>query len=109
MDNVSFEDFQKLDLRVAKIMEVEKVEGSSKLYKLTIRIGEETRTLVAGIAEKYAEDELMGKKIIVIANLEPKELRGIESQGMLLAAESEDGQLGLLSVENDIPDGSGIH
>ncbi|MFH0971469.1 MAG: methionine--tRNA ligase subunit beta [Candidatus Micrarchaeota archaeon] len=109
MDAISFEDFSKVQLRVAKIMGAEKVEGSNKLYKLQIRIGEEIRTLVAGIAEYYAEDELLGKKIIIVANLEPKKLKGIESQGMLLAAQSADGGLALLTLDSDLPDGSEIH
>lgn len=109
METVSFEDFAKLDLRVAKIMEVESVEGSDKLYKLTIRIGEETRTLAAGLAQHYAPDELLGKKIIVVANLQPKTLKGIQSQGMLLAAEDSKGEVVLLAPEREIEDGSKIH
>ena len=110
METVSFEEFRKLQLRVAKIVEAEKVDGSDKLLKLQIRIGNENRTLVAGIAEHYAEDELLGKKIVVVANLEPKKLKGIDSQGMLLAAESAGGQLALLGVDHrDIPDGAEVH
>ncbi|MEK6953469.1 MAG: methionine--tRNA ligase subunit beta [Candidatus Micrarchaeota archaeon] len=109
METVSFEDFAKLSLKVAKILEAQQVEGSSKLLKLKIRIGTEERTLVAGIAEQYAQDELPGKKIIVIANLEPKKLKGIESQGMLLAAQDESGALSLLTIDRDLPEGSEIH
>lgn len=106
---ISFEEFQKLELRVGKILEAERVEGSSKLYKLQVRLGAEVRTLVAGIAEHYAEDELLGKQIIIVANLEPRTLKGIESQGMLLAAENESGALALVTTDNDIPDGSEVH
>ena len=110
---VSFDDFAKLDLKVAKIVDVEPVEGASKVYKLSIRIGDETRTLVAGLAEHYAPDELMGKKIVVVANLEPRKIRGIDSQGMLLAAvEEQDGKVSKISVlspDNDeMPDGVSV-
>jgi len=87
---VSFNDFAKLDLRVATILRAERVENANKLFKLYIKIGDEKRTLAAGIAEHYSPEELEGKKIVVVANLEPKKLRGIESQGMLLAACTED-------------------
>ncbi|OIO25618.1 methionine--tRNA ligase subunit beta [Candidatus Micrarchaeota archaeon CG1_02_55_22] len=109
MDTIAFEDFAKIKLRVAKILECEPVEGSDKLYKLSIRIGEETRTLAAGLAKHYAPDELLGKKIIVVYNLAPRTLKGIESQGMLLAAEDDEGHLGLLSVDNDeVKDGAQV-
>jgi methionyl-tRNA synthetase len=104
----SIEDFSKIELRVGKVMDAELVEGSDKLYKLTVRLGEETRSIVSGIAEFYAVDELMGKKIIVITNLEPRKIRGVESNGMLLAAE-KDGQLALATVDQEIPDGALVH
>lgn len=111
---ISYADFSKLDLRVAKIVDAQPVEGSAKLYKITLKVGEEARTIVSGIAEFYAPDELLGKKIILLYNLEPKKIRGNESQGMLLAAatEGEDGKLSalsLLTVDNDeIADGAKI-
>ncbi|MCJ7649266.1 MAG: methionine--tRNA ligase, partial [Candidatus Lokiarchaeota archaeon] len=83
---VSYDYFKKLDIRVALVEEIEKVPKADKLYKLTIDLGDEKRTLVAGLAEHYKVDELKGKKIVILANLEPRKLRGIESQGMLLAA-----------------------
>lgn len=105
----SYEDFEKLDIRVAKVLEAEPVEGAKKLYKLKIRMGVEERTLVAGIAEQYSPDEVLGKKILVIANLDPRTIRGIESQGMLLAAVSEGGkQVVLCTVDGDIEDGAKI-
>jgi len=105
---ISFEDFQKIDLRVAKVIEAEKVEGSEKLLKLKIDLGEETRQIVAGIAKFYKPGDLIGKKIIVVANLEPKVLRGLESQGMLLAA--EDGEkISLLIPDKAISPGAKIH
>ena len=91
-DEIEFEDFAKLDLRVAQIKEVEEIEGADKLYKLSVDVGSEIgeRTLCAGIKEHYSMDELKGKKIAMIVNLAPRKLRGVESQGMLLAASSED-------------------
>ncbi len=110
---ISYDDFAKLDLRVAKILDAEPVEGSDRLLKLKIRVGSEERQLVAGIAQHYAPDELLGKKIIVIANLEPRKIRGVESQGMLLAAsEEKDGKLVKLCLatvdDSEFPDGSAL-
>jgi methionyl-tRNA synthetase len=108
MDNITFDDFLKVDLRVAEIKAVEDVEGADKLYKLTIDIGEE-RTIVAGIKLHYSKEELVGKKIAVVANLEPRKLRGTLSHGMLLAASSEDkSSVVLLALDKDIPNGSRI-
>ena len=87
MDIVTFDEFKRMDLRVGEIMEAEQVEGTEKLVKMQVNIGTETRQMIAGIADKYAPEELKGKKIIVIVNLKPAVIRGIESQGMLLAAE----------------------
>jgi methionine--tRNA ligase beta chain len=89
---VTFEDWSKLDLRVAQIKEVEEIEGADKLYKLTVDVGSEIgeRTLCAGIKEHYSKEDLEGKKIVMIVNLAPRTMRGIESQGMLLAAVSDD-------------------
>jgi len=86
---ISFEEFQKIDLRVGKIVEVEKVEGTDKLLKLKVDLGAEKRQLVAGIAKFYQPKDLIGREIVVVVNLEPKILKGIESQGMLLAADFE--------------------
>jgi len=108
MDNITFDDFMKLDLRVAEIKACEDVPGADKLYKLTIDIGEE-RTIVAGIKPYYSKEELLGKKIAVIVNLEPRKLRGIESHGMLLAASTEDkSSVVLLTLDRDIKNGSKI-
>jgi len=87
MDLITFDEFKKMDLRVGEIVQVERVEGTDKLVKMEVNIGTETRQMVAGIADKYSPDELKGKKIVVIVNLQPAVIRGIESQGMLLAAE----------------------
>jgi len=108
MDNITFDDFIKIDLRVAEIKACEDIEGADKLYKLTIDMGEE-RLIVAGIKQYYAKEELIGKKIAVVANLEPRKLRGIMSHGMLLAASNEDkSSVVLLILDKAIPNGSKI-
>ncbi len=104
---VSYEDFKKLDIRVALVEDVEKVPKADKLYKLSIALGDEKRTLVAGLAEHYKVDELKGKKVIILANLEPRKLRGILSEGMLLAAVDGD-VVSVLTPDKDIPPGAKI-
>ena len=110
---ITYDDFAKLDLRVAKILDAEPVEGSDRLLKLKIRVGTEERQLVAGIAQHYAPDEVLGKKIIIVANLEPRKIRGLESDGMLLAAVQEEGgkpvKLCLTTIDDsDFPDGPSV-
>jgi methionyl-tRNA synthetase len=105
---ISFEDFKKLDLRVAKVLEAEKVEKTKKLLKLKIKVGAEERQIIAGIAEFYQPEEIIGRKIIIVANLEPATLRGIESNGMLLAAEDDEGNLAPLTVSVDIKTGARV-
>ena len=102
---ISLEDFKKLDLRVAQILEAERVENSEKLIKLQIDLGGEKRQIIAGIGKFYSPEDLINKKIIIVANLEPKSLMGLESNGMLLAASNED-QISLLMPDQDIPPGS---
>ncbi len=104
---ISYEDFQKLDLRVAFVEKVEKVPKADKLYKLTVSVGTEKRTLVAGLAQYYKASELAGKKIIILANLEPRKLRGITSEGMLLAADEGD-TVSILVPDKDIGSGASI-
>ncbi len=104
---VSYEDFKKLDIRVALVENVEKVPKADKLYKLSIDLGTEKRTLVAGLAEHYKAEQLKGKKIIVLTNLEPRKLRGILSQGMLLAAVEGD-NVSILLPDKDLPPGARI-
>ena len=103
---ITYEDFQKLDLRIGTMQSAERVEGTDKLLKLVVNLGSEKRQLVAGIAEKYLPDDLQGKQIVVLANLEPRTLRGVESQGMLLAA--EDGQPILLQPAERVTDGAQV-
>jgi len=109
MENVKFSEWQKLDLRTGKILSVENIEGADKLYKLEIDLGKEKRTLVAGLKPYYKPEEIIGKSCIVFTNLEPKTLKGIESQGMVLAAVSEDeSKVRLLQPDEDIELGSKI-
>lgn len=107
MDKITFEDFKKLDIRIGKILSAEKVEGTDKLIKLEVDLGEEKRQLVAGIAKFYEAENLIGKQIPILANLEPRIIRGIESQGMILAASSE-GDCVLICPEKEIPSGSKV-
>jgi methionyl-tRNA synthetase len=104
---VSFDDFQKLDLRVGRIVTAEPVPKANKLLKLTVDVGQEQRTVVAGIAASYRPEALIGKSIILVANLAPRTLRGVESQGMVLAAES-DGQIVLASFDSPVHPGSPV-
>jgi methionyl-tRNA synthetase len=104
---IDYEDFAKLDLRVAKIIDAEKVPKSKKLIKLRISLGDEERTIVGGIALYYSPEDLVGKKIIIIKNLKPRKLMGITSQGMLLAASNEE-EFSLLSLDRDVKEGSKI-
>ena len=105
---ISIDDLAKVQLRVAKVLEAEKVEKADKLLKLQIQIGAEKRQIIAGVAQHYSPEELVGKKIIVVANLQPATIRGIESNGMLLAAEDEDGTLSLVGLDRDVRDGAKI-
>ncbi|HCD41827.1 MAG TPA: methionine--tRNA ligase subunit beta, partial [Firmicutes bacterium] len=108
-DLISINDFAKLDLRVAEIVEAERVEGTDKLVRLEIDLGTEKRQIVAGIAQYYAADELVGKHIVVVANLEPAKVRGVESRGMLLAGFTEDRkELTLITVDKPVPNGSKV-
>ena len=107
MENINFEEFQKIDLRVGKIIEAERVEGTDKLLKLKVDLGEEKRQLVAGIAKFYQPEDLVGKEIVVVVNLKPKTFRGIESQGMLLAADVE-GRPVILKPDEEVPPGTEV-
>ncbi len=109
LPQVAIDDFGKLDLRVAQVMACEKVKKSEKLLKLILDVGFEKRQVVSGIAKFYSPEDLVGKKVIVIANLKPAKLMGIESQGMILAAsDTNDDRLVLATVDDDIPSGCRI-
>lgn len=105
MEPIGIEDFLKLDIRLARVLEAQKVEGSDKLIKLKVSTGDEERTLVAGIAKHYTPEEMVGKKILVLANLKPRKIMGIESQGMVLAL-SEGEKLSLIVPDRDLKEGA---
>ncbi len=107
---IDLETFRQVDLRVAEIVAAEPVEGATRLIRLEVDLGSERRQLVAGIAAFYTPHELVGRKIIVVANLVPARLRGVESQGMLLAAggRAPGAALGLLTVDAQIPNGTRV-
>lgn len=102
---ISIDDFAKVDLRVALVKEAEKVKGADRLLKLQLDLGSETRTVVAGVAQYYSPESLVGKRVVVVANLAPVKLRGVTSSGMILAA-SEGDSLGVLTVEKELPPGA---
>jgi len=99
---VSFDDFTKLDIRIGTILEAEKVAKTKKLLKLKVDVGTEVRTIISGIAESFTPEEVIGKKVSVLINLEPRKIRGVESQGMLLMTEATDSSLAFVSPEKDI-------
>ena len=105
---INYDDFSKLDLRVGTVIACEKVEKADKLLKLTIDLGAETRTIVSGIALHYRAEEMVGKQVVVVVNLAPRKMKGIESQGMILTAEDKDGKLRLLKPEEGVSPGSSI-
>lgn len=105
---ISIDEFAKVELKVAKVVACEKVEKSKKLLKLTVKLGDETRTVVSGISHAYSPEELIGKKLVMVANLKPAKLCGITSEGMILCAEGEDGTLSFLAPEKDVEDGSSV-
>jgi methionyl-tRNA synthetase len=104
---ITIDQFAKMELRVAEVVDAARVKGADKLLHLNITIGAEKRQIVAGIATHYSPEEIAGMKIIVVANLEPAKIRGIESHGMLLAAQ-KDGALTLVTVDKDIPSGASV-
>ncbi|MCD6115023.1 methionine--tRNA ligase subunit beta [bacterium] len=105
---IKFQDFQKIELVVGEVLEAEKIEGSERLILLKVNIGDEVRQIVAGIGNFYQPEDLIGKEIVVVANLEPKKLMGYESQGMLLAAVKEDGEVVLVVPEKKTGAGTKI-
>jgi len=105
---ITIEEFKKIDLRIARVISARKVENSDKLLLLEIDLGEEKRQIVAGIAEYYKPEELIGKEIVVVYNLQPAKIRGYESQGMLLAAKDNKGRLAILTPEKEVDPGSKV-
>jgi len=104
---IAFDDFKKVELKIARITEAEEVAGADKLLKLQIDLGDEKRQIVAGIKKSYQAKDLIGREIVVVVNLEPRMVMGIESNGMLLAASDGSGPV-LLGPDRDVPPGSGI-
>jgi methionine--tRNA ligase beta chain len=106
---ISFEDFQKLDLRVGKIIEASQIPGSRNLIKMTVDFGTEKRQAVAGLVQWYKPQDLVGKKCAFILNLQKRKMMGVESQCMILAADDDKGNVIVLQPEKDIAEGSKIH
>ena len=106
-DLVPFKEFQKLEFRVARVESAERVPGADRLLTLRVSLGEERRQIVAGVAKHYRPESLVGRQIVVVANLEPATIRGVASEGMLLAA-SADGRVALLQPDADVPDGAEV-
>jgi methionyl-tRNA synthetase len=104
---VTIEDFAKVEIKIGKVIEAKRVEGSNKLIVIKVDTGEE-RQIVAGIGKAYSPEELMGKSIVVVTNLQPAKLMGVESQGMLLAASDAEGKLAILTTDKEIKEGSRV-
>jgi methionyl-tRNA synthetase len=107
-DETSFDDFTKMDIRLGTILEAEKVKKADKLLKLLVDTGLDKRTIVSGIAKHYSPEEVIGKQVTVLMNLPPRTIRGVESQGMILMAENEKGELSFVASEKEFDAGSGI-
>jgi len=104
---VTIDEFKNVSLRVGKVISAERVEGSEKLLKLQVDLGE-MRQVLSGIAKAYAPEALIGKEVVIVANLDPRKMMGMESQGMLLAAHGEDGVPVILTVEREVSPGASI-
>jgi methionyl-tRNA synthetase len=105
---IVYDDFSKLDLRVGTIVSAEKVEKADKLLKLEVDLGFETRTVVSGIAMHFKPEEIVGRQVVVVVNLAPRKMRGIESKGMILMAEDAGGKLHFINPEDAVEPGSGV-
>ena len=108
MESIKFTDWQKLDIRLGEILEVKDHPSASKLYIFKVNIGDKEINLVAGLKEHYAPAELIGKKIVVFVNLEPKEIKGIKSEGMVLAAQDSKHNISLLTINDYCESGAKI-
>lgn len=107
-EEVSFDDFVSMDIRIGEILTAEKVEKADKLLKLEVDTGLDKRTIVSGIAQHFAPEDVIGQKVCVLLNLAPRKIRGVESQGMILMAENKDGKLAFVSPENGVANGSAV-
>lgn len=103
---ITIDDFLKVDLRIATVLEAEEVPDSQKLLKLKVSLGEEERQIIAGIKKSYTPEDLVGKQIVTIVNLQPRKLAGLESQGMLLATHDEEDNVVLISPQKEVPAGN---
>ena len=107
MEEISFEEFKKIDIRIGKIISCERVENTDKLLKLEIELGDTKKIAVAGIANYYKKEELVGKKVAVVVNLKPAKFRGIVSEVMILAADANE-DVSILIPDKDVPSGSKV-
>lgn len=105
---IDFDTFSKVELKIARIIEAERVEGSEKLLKFRVSLGDEERQILAGIGKQYEPSDLIGRDIVVVANLEPRMIMGLESQGMVLAAIDENGLPVVMVPERIVPSGAGL-
>jgi methionyl-tRNA synthetase len=103
---IAIEDFAKVDMRVGVVKSAEKVQGADKLLKVMVDIGDEVRQIVSGIAESFAPEDLVGKTVVIVTNLAPRKLRGVESNGMIVAATGPDGKAVLVTVAGEVPNGT---
>jgi methionyl-tRNA synthetase len=103
---IAIEDFAKVDMRVGVVKAAEKVQGADKLLKVMVDIGDEVRQIVSGIAESFAPEDLVGKTVVIVTNLAPRKLRGVESNGMIVAATGPDGKAVLVTVAGEVPNGT---
>jgi methionine--tRNA ligase beta chain len=106
-ETISFDEFMKLDIRIGRVLEAERVPGTDKLMKMKVDVGDRTVEMVAGIADRYAPEDVKGKQVPILVNLEPKTIRGVLSQGMILAA-TEGGSAVLLHPDKDLDAGAKI-
>src|SRR5699024_2745402 len=105
-NEVAFDDFMKIDFRVAEVLKAEKMKNADKLLRLQLDIGSEKRQVISGIAKYYEPEELVGRKVICVTNLKPVKLRGEMSEGMVLSGEDKGGNLSLATVDQSLPNGS---
>lgn len=105
---INYDQFKEVELKIVRVLEAERVAGSDKLLKLRVSLGTEDRQIIAGIGKAYEPENIIGRQIAIVVNLEPRSLMGLESQGMILAAHGAEGEAVLLSPDKEVPDGSEI-
>ena len=108
VSEITIDDFAKVQLKVGEVVACERIENSDKLLHETVKIGEEVRSIVSGIAKYYTPEEMVGKRVVVVTNLKPVKLRGVLSEGMILCAEDKDGNLALVSPEKEMQSGGSV-